>query len=292
MTRKLLAILSLVGVAAVGVSLAVAQFDEFEDYGRRGRRWRGGDEGEYDNSSMGPPKNRNGVPTWEVDPKFKHDVFTFVRVAYGSWRESWRRPKWKTDYPDSDLNFSYRLAELTSLKVDPNGKILKLTDPELFDFPFLYLIEPGEMSLEEDEVVALRRYLLNGGFLMIDDFWGEREWETLAGEMKRVFPDREPQELPLEHEIFHCVYDLKVKPQVPSINHYLSGETTERWDATEAHYRAIFDDKERIMVIICHNTDLGDGWEREGVDNGYFREYSEKYAYPMGINIVTYAMTH
>lgn len=292
MTRKMLALLSLVGVAVVGVSLAVAQFDEFEDYGRRGRRWRGGDEGEYDNASMGPPKNRNGVPTWEVDPKFKHDVFTFVRVAYGSWRESWRRPKWKTDYPDSDLNFSYRLAELTSLKVDPNGKILRLTDPELFDFPFLYLIEPGEMSLEEEEVVALRRYLLNGGFLMVDDFWGEREWETLAGEMKRVFPDREPQELPLEHEIFHCVYDLKVKPQIPSISHFLSGETTERWDAPEANYRAIFDDKQRIMVIICHNTDLGDGWEREGAHQEYFREYSEKYAYPLGINIVTYAMTH
>jgi hypothetical protein len=292
-TRKMLAILSLAGVAVVGVSLAVAQFDEFEDYGRRGRRWRGGGgEREYDNASMGPPKNRNGVPTWEVDPKFKHDVFTFVRVAYGSWREWGGRPKWKTDYPDSDLNFSYRLAELTSLKVDPNGKILKLTDPELFDFPFLYLIEPGEMTLEEDEVVALRRYLLNGGFLMVDDFWGEREWENLAGEMKRVFPDREPQELPLEHEIFHCVYDLKVKPQIPSIGHFLSGETTERWDAPEAHYRAIFDDKQRIMVIICHNTDLGDGWEREGANHDYFREYSEKYAYPMGINIVTYAMTH
>lgn len=283
-------------LAGVGlsVSLAIAQWDSYdEDFGRRGRGRRGGyGENEYETGRFTSPRDRGGVPTWETDPEFKHDVFTFVRVAYGSWRDRGRYAKWRTDYPDSDLNFSYRLAELTSMKVDPDGKIVRLTDPELFDYPFVYLIEPGEMTLEEDEVVALRRYLLNGGFLMVDDFWGEREWENLYGEMKRVFPDREPQELPLEHEIFHCVYDLQEKPQIPSINHYWSGEKTERWDATEAHYRAIFDDTQRIMVIICHNTDLGDGWEREGLDSGYFREYSEKWAYPLGINIVTYAMTH
>jgi hypothetical protein len=286
---------SILAALGLSVSLAIAQWDPFEeDYGRRGRRGRRGSaENEYQTGKFTAPRDRNGVPTWEKDPEFKHDVFTFVRIAYASWRDrGWGREKWKTDYPDSDLNFSYRLAELTSMKVDPDGKILKLTDPELFDYPFIYIIEPGDMTLDEDEVAALRRYLLNGGFLMVDDFWGEREYETLYGEMKRVFPDREPQELPLEHEIFHCVYDLKVKPQVPSINHFLSGETTERWDATEAHYKAIFDDKDRMMVIICHNTDLGDGWEREGVNSDYFREYSEKYAYPMGINIVTYAMTH
>jgi len=154
------------------------------------------------------------------------------------------------------------------------------------------LIEPGHMALTEEEVAGLRRYLLNGGFLMVDDFWGEDEWFVFHQNLKRVFPDKEPVELPLEHEIFHCVYDLKKKPQVPSIHGYWGGRTYERWDAQEPHYRALFDDKGRMMAIICHNTDLGDGWEREGEDSGYFHEFSEKWSYPLGINIVTYAMTH
>jgi len=241
------------------------------------------------------PENvdRNGVPEWKNDEQFKSDVFTFVRIRYESSGGRGRGGGgWATDYPDSDLNFSYRLHELTSLEVDPNGKILELTDDELFDYPFIYIIEPGRMWLRDEEVTALRRYLNNGGFLMVDDFWGEDEYANLYENMKRVFPNREPVELPLEHEIFHCVYDLKKKPQVPSIHAWYNGLTTERFDAEEAHYRAIFDDEGRMMVIICHNTDLGDGWEREGMDPQYFKEMSEKYSYPMGINIVTYAMTH
>ena len=200
-----------------------------------------------------------------------------------------------TDYPDSDLNFSFRLQHLTALEVDPNGKILDLTDPALFDYPWLYLIEPGRMYLEEAEVVALRKYLLNGGFLMVDDFWGEYEWRNFYENIKRVFPDREPVELPLEHEIFHCVYDLKKKPQVPSIHSNFHQYTTDRPgdpSAVDVHYLGLFDDKGRMMAIICHNTDLGDGWEREGESVEYFKEFAEKWSYPLGINIVTYAMTH
>jgi hypothetical protein len=237
--------------------------------------------------------DRNGVPEWKNDEHFKSDVFTFVRVRYESFGGRGRGGgNWATDFPDSDLNFSYRLHELTSLEVDPHGKIIELTDDALFDYPFIYLVEPGRMWLRDEEVVALRRYLLNGGFLMVDDFWGEDEYANLYENMKRVFPDREPVELPLEHEIFHCVYDLKKKPQVPSIHAWYNGLTTERYDAEEAHYKGIFDDEGRMMVIICHNTDLGDGWEREGMDPQYFKEMSEKYSYPMGINIITYAMTH
>jgi hypothetical protein len=222
----------------------------------------------------------------------RSDVFTFVRIRYESYGGRGRGGgNWATDYPDSDLNFSYRLHELTSLEVDPHGKIIELTDDTLFDYPFIYIIEPGRMVLNDDEVTALRRYLLNGGFLMVDDFWGEDEYANLAENMKRVFPNREPVELPLEHEIFHCVYDLKKKPQVPSIHAWYNGILSER-DGEPAHYKGIFDDEGRMMVIICHNTDLGDGWEREGMDPQYFKEMSEKYSYPMGINIVTYAMTH
>jgi hypothetical protein len=239
------------------------------------------------------PENRNGVPSWDVDPEFKSDVFTFVRIEYDS---DWRPGSWLTDFPDADLNLSYRLQQLTSLKVDPNGRIMRLTDPDLFKFPFIYLIEPGGIVLGPDEIANLRRYLLNGGFLMVDDFWGEREWQQLYFAMKQVFPDREPIELPLEHPIFHCVYDLKEKPQIPAIGVAIdgryTGRTWEREDAKTPHYKGIFDDKGRMMAIICHNTDLGDGWEREGEDPWYFTEFSEKKAYPLGINIIFYAMTH
>lgn len=238
--------------------------------------------------------DRRGIPEWEVDKNFKTDVFTFVRVRYKSWGRY--GGGWETDMPDSDLNFSYRLQQLTSLKVDPNPKNLELTDPELFDYPFIYMIEPGGLEFSDEEVVNLRRYLMNGGFMMVDDFWGEDEYANFYEQIKRVFPDREPEELPIEHPVFRTVFNLKEKPQVPSINHaqrYRGTEVTwERPDAKEVHYRGIFDDKGRMVVIICHNTDLGDGWEREGEDEYYFREFSEKKAYPMGINIVFYAMTH
>lgn len=237
---------------------------------------------------------------WENDADFSHDCFTFVRVRYsshgGGRYGGWGRGggRWATDYPDSDLNFSYRLQQLTSLKVafHEEGKILELTDDEIYDYPFLYMIEPGDLHFEEEEVAALRRYLLNGGFMMVDDFWGEHEYLNFYHEIKRVFPDREPVDLPIEHPVFNCVYPLKEKPQVPSINTALAGYTYERADGREVHIKGIFDDKDRLMVIICHNTDLGDGWEREGENHWYFKEYSEAKAYPMGINIVFYAMTH
>jgi len=242
--------------------------------------------------------DRNGVPDWEVDKDFPTDDFTFVRIFYnpsGGGRGSWR-----VDWPDSDLNFSFRLQQLTSLKVNPNPVILELTDERLFDYPFVYFVEPGGggggrgvgLNFTDEEAETLRRYLLQGGFAMFDDYWGEAEWEEFDSEMKKVFPDREPQELPLDHPIFHIVYDLKEKPQVPSIEYGRRGISYERPDAKEVHYRAYFDDKGRMMALACHNTDLGDGWEREGEDESYFREYSEKKAYPMGINILFYVMTH
>lgn len=246
--------------------------------------------------------DRRGVPDWTPDKNFSRDVFTFVRIQYSSgygdrgYGRGYRGGDWATDYPDSDLNFSYRLHQLTSMEVDPDGVVLELTDPRLFDYPFIYMLEPGHLVFSDDEIKCLRRYLLNGGFLMVDDFWGEAEWENFYYEIKRVFPEREPRELPLSHPIFHAVFDLKEKPQIPSINAAWGGRaqgiTWEREDAQEVHFKALFDDKGRMMAIICHNTDLGDGWEREGEDEWYFREFSEKKAYPMGINIVFYAMTH
>lgn len=231
--------------------------------------------------------------SWSVDSKFKLDVFTFVRIRY---RSAWGWERWATDAPDSDQNFSFRLQQLTSLKVNPNPVVLEITDKELFDYPWIYIIEPGRLLFSDEEVSTLRKYLLNGGFLMVDDFWGVDEYENFYEQIKRVFPEREPSELPIEHPIFNCVFPLSAKPQIPNIGlgmeSQLTGVTWERPDARTPEYKGIFDDKGRLMVIICHNTDLGDGWEREGESEYYFREFSEKKAYPLGINIVFYAMTH
>ena len=244
-----------------------------------------------------------GIPEWEVDPEFKHDVFTFARVQYSSYggrggRGYGRRggDMWATDYPDAELNLAFRLQQMTSMKVSPEPVVVTLEQEDLQNYPFLYIVEPGRMSLGDAEIDALKKYLLNGGFLMFDDFWGEDEWSNVYYEIKKVFPNREIIDLPIEHPIVHIVFDLKEKPQVPSINHAIgnrgSGITWERHDAQHVHYRGIFDDDGRLMVLICQNTDLGDGWEREGESKWYFHEFAEKKAYPMGINIIFYVMTH
>lgn len=249
----------------------------------------------------GPRANPlGGRPSeWQNDRRFQKDVFTFVRIQYqsGDGYGDRRSQRWAIDFPDSDLNFSFRLQQMTSLKVNPEPKVLALTDPELYDYPWIYIVEPGGLLFSEQEVTILRAYLLNGGFLMVDDFWGEREWENFHQQIRRVFPDREIVDLPLDHPVFHCVFEIKEKPQIPNIDlgiasQYNGGITWERSDAREAHIRGISDDQGRLMVIACHNTDLGDGWEREGVSAYYFHEFSEKKAYPLGINIVFYAMTH
>jgi hypothetical protein len=287
--------------AAVVALLLVAGIVFAQDRGRRRYGGYGGGYGGYGGrrNAPVPPEitDRRGVPSWENDPRFKSDVFTFVRVKYTS--DGYIGGGWLTDYPDSDLNFPWRLQQLTSIKVDPQPRVVELTDDRLFDYPFIYMLEVGSLVFSDEEIANLRRYLFNGGFLMVDDFWGDEEWDNFYREIKRVFPDREPIELPLEHPIFHCVYDLKFKPQVPAIDNALrykgQGITTDRPGdpgSRDVHYKGIFDDKGRLMAIICHNTDLGDGWEREGEDEWYFREFSEKKGYPMGINIVFYAMTH
>jgi hypothetical protein len=243
-----------------------------------------------------PPADRKGMPEWEIDPHFKSNVFTFARIDYNTRNSNggWREP-WMTDYPDSDLNFSMRLQQLTSIQVNPRPVILQLTDDALFDYPFIYMLEVQRLDFSEQDMTNLRRYLLNGGFLMVDDSWDwSGAWVNFEPQMKRVFPDITPVELQLDHPIFHCVFDLKQKPQVPGIDWArANGPTsTSEHGSGPSHYYGWFDSKGRMMILFCRNTDLGDGWEREGEEEWYFHQYSEKQAYPMGINIVFYAMSH
>lgn len=241
------------------------------------------------------------TPRWENPAAFARDVFTFARIHYHQKgrdpRGGWTR-KWSIDYPDADLNLSYRLQQMTSIRVDPNGVVLDITDPDLFRHPFVYMVEPGQMEFTAEEVPILRRYLLNGGFLMVDDFWGEPDWQNLARQLARVFPDRKIFDIPRSHPVFHCVFDLPegLNLQVPNVRlgseSQFHGITWEREDAREVHIRGINDDRGRLCVILCHNTDNGDGWEREGENEYFFREFSEKKSFPLGINIVFYAMTH
>ena len=274
-------VLALVFVTAI-TATAVAQF-------RGGRRFRSFDDG---------PIDRGSVPTWPVDPQFTNDVWTFARIRYRSTYER-QSLAWYTDYPDADLNLSFRLQQFTSLKVDPNPKLLELTDPELFDYPWVFMSGVGNIIMNDEEAAALRRYLLNGGFLMVDDFWGTREWESFYHAIKRAFPDREPVDVPRTHPIFHCLFDIPNDRPLQCTNignaraNRYTGITWEQGeDGRQVHYRALYDDKGRMMAFICHNTDTGDGWEEEGTDPWFFHEFAENKCYPLAFNIVYYAMTH
>lgn len=238
---------------------------------------------------------------------FPGNCFTFCRVQYSSLdrgRRGWGG-SWRTDYPDSDLNFSQRLSELTSIRLnrDEQGQIqhaiVRLTDDSLFNYPFVYMIEVGSLVFLEEEIPRLREYLLRGGFLMVDDFWGQAAWENFAAEMGRVLSPTEYPivDIPLSHPIFHIVFDIEAYPQIPGIGYWANsgGDLSEvhpREPDRDVHIRGIFDPQGRLMVVLCHNTDLGDGWEEEAVHPQYFQEFSARKAYPLGINIVVYAMTH
>ncbi len=255
--------------------------------------WRGGDGWEI-RTAREVPSGSTGTPMWTNAPGFEKDVFTFARIRY--LNNGGGRGGWTTDLPDSDLNLSWRLQQMTAMKVDPEGRVLRLTDPDLAEFPFIYIVEPGGLWLSEPEIAALRRYLLNGGFLWLDDFWGEREWANAEGVLRRVFPERAFVELDLDHPLYRTVFHIREKGQVPNVmlghESQWHGVTWERPDAREVHHRVIYDDRGRIMVLATHNTDNGDGWEREGESAYYFEHFSEKTAYPLGINVLVYIMTH
>jgi len=296
---RALKIMLLVLVATAGVTMA-------QRWG--GRRSWGGGEGwrpEYETCKTAReiPSHSTGTPTWTNEPGFEQDVFSFARIRRENARRgSFRSGEWWTDFPDSDLNLSFRLQQVTSMRVDPDGRVLRLTDPDLFNYPWIYMVEPGSLELKDEEVPILRDYLRNGGVLMADDFWGRLQWGVFQREIQRVLPEGEFVQLDITNQLFHCVFDLKGpmnRLQTPNVGQGLRSqydeETWENHDGEaciDMSVNVIYDDKGRIMVLAVHNCDNGDGWEREGEFNYFFSQFSEKRAYPLGINILFYLMTH
>jgi hypothetical protein len=229
-----------------------------------------------------------GTPQWENPRPFAADVFTFARLRYDTAPRppGARRGGWSTDLPDADLNLSYRLQQMMSLRVDPDARLVRPSDPDLAHFPFLLATAPGAMGLTEDETIALRRYLLNGGFLLLTDYWGADDAALVERLFERILPGHRFQELPIEHPLYRSIFQIREKQAVPNIRMGL------KIPGTTVQHRVIFDAKGRLMVMGMLNSDDSDGWEREGENHEYFEKYSEKIAYPLAINIIFYVMTH
>jgi uncharacterized protein DUF4159 len=209
---------------------------------------------------------------------------------------------WSIDYPRADQNLSIRLSELTKTSVGFQGEgtpkhlLLNMSSPELFHCPFIMMTEVGALSLDDAEAKGLREYLLKGGFLWADDFWGSYAWNVWESQIRRVLPSGmfPIADLPLDHPIFHTMFTLTRIPQIPTIGFWRGpgGPTSERGaDSAVPHVRAISDARGRIMVLMTHNTDFGDAFEEEATNHQYFLTFSVD-GYRFGVNTLVYAMTH
>jgi hypothetical protein len=209
---------------------------------------------------------------------------------------------WLTDYPLADIDLSIRLSELTKIQVsftpagEPRHLIVRLTDDELFQCPFIMMQEVGRLFFTDEDAARLRLYLLKGGFLWVDDFWGSYAWDVWAAQIKKVLPPSEFPifDLPADHPIYGTMFKIRAMPQIPSINFWYDsgGGTSERGaDSAQVHARAIADKHGRLMVLMTHNTDVSDSWEREGEDPRYFYAFSVD-GYQVAINVLLYTMTH
>ena len=206
---------------------------------------------------------------------------------------------WLTDYPQADQNLEYRLSELTKTPVSRDAKgnynhtIVSLTDAELYRCGFIMMQEVGRLYLGPEDAAGLRDYLLKGGFLWVDDFWGEYAWRIFETEIHKALPEFAILDIPQAHPLFHTLYDVDGVAQIPAIGVWLgTGQTSERGaDSAVPHARAIFDEKGHILVLITHNTDYSDAFEREGESRAYFDRFAGL-GYAFGINALLYSMTH
>jgi hypothetical protein len=230
--------------------------------------------------------------------------WTFARLMYPTtsirldWQSEYRRgfdwregnTNWTIDYPRSDRHIASAVRRLTRIQARSVEMPINLDDDDdVFNYPFLYAVEVGHWELTDAQIRKFREYMLRGGFFMCDDFHGTREWEIFQASMRRVFPDRQIVDLDNDNPIFHSIYDLDDRYQVPGAQYLRSGRTYEQ-DGYKDTWRGIFDDKGRLMVAICHNMDLGDSWEH--ADNPYYDEKFSALGIRIGINYVVYSMTH
>ena len=198
---------------------------------------------------------------------------------------------WATDYPGADCKFMGAVHRLSGVRVHPNPNVIAIMDPALFQFPYVYAVEVGGMYLSDEEAARLREYLLRGGFLHVDDFWGGWQKANFEAQIQKVFPDRPLEPVPLTHAVFHTFYDLDTVMQIPNVSNGCYGRRTwEQPDDTEPRIYGITDDKGRLMVMVTYNSDLGDAWEY--MDLPCYPEKYSGYAYRVGINFMIYAMTH
>jgi hypothetical protein len=210
---------------------------------------------------------------------------------------------WNVDYPRADFNLSIRFSELTrtSVSMDPSGEplplLVNLEQPEILSHcPFVMMTEPGAAVIDGDQATVLREYLLRGGFLWADDYWGQYAWDFFERQLRNVFPESATYpivDVPRDHLIFEQVYDATKVPQIPGIGYWDGRNRT--WERSPrestAHYRAIYDERGRMMVLLTHDTDFGDSYEREAENPDYFVMFSAP-GYAFGINVIVYAMTH
>jgi hypothetical protein len=225
--------------------------------------------------------------------------FNFCRLVYDGNRNG---GSWQTDYPNADINLSIRFSELTKTRVafypggEPKHLLVRATEDSLFKCPLIILTAPGSAIFDDDEVKALRTYLDKGGFIWADDFWGTDQWEQWETELRRIVPSAERPiiDLPMDHPLLRSQFVVTEIPQIPNIGFWRrsGGGTSERGaDSETPRARIIADDDGQAMVLMTHNTDISDSWEREGEDVQYFYEFSPK-GYALGINVLLYALTH
>lgn len=243
-----------------------------------------------------------GYPAKFAGPDSFGHGFNFCRAVYTSGRREAGGQGWSTDYPDAELNFSIRLSELTKTRVSmdsqgaPEHLVVRLTEDALYQCPYLHMEDVGTAALTEAEVQGLRNFLQKGGFLWVDDYWGTYAWHNWLSQLARVLPPSEYQvhDVTFEHPIFKTMFEVTALPQIPSIQFWRTsgGGTSERGtDSATPTIRGVSDRHGNLIVVMTHNTDISDAWEREGEDPRFFYKFSPD-GYAVGINVVLYAMTH
>ncbi|MEP7305455.1 MAG: DUF4159 domain-containing protein [Acidobacteriota bacterium] len=231
-----------------------------------------------------------------ADDRYAGLQWRFVRIKYHFVTEGTQIPQdfagepWFIDAPAAEQNLSRRLKTATAIHVE-DPIVLPIEDPRLFEYPWIYIVEPGTLKLLDTDVTTLREYFLRGGTAMFDDFHGPLEWENFEHEIKRVFPSRPIVEVPRDHPVFSAVYKIDGYPQVAGIGSFMQGRTWEKGGFVP-HLRTILDDSGRPMMFINWNTDMGDGWEWSNVVE--FPQYVKytSMAYQMAINEIVYSLTH